>query len=168
MKFLAGTINAVVLAAMAAVGAYHIQDAAAQEIVNSISKEERYCLQQNIFFEARNQSTLGQVAVAWVTLNRVESSRYPDSICDVVWQKSAFSWTADGLSDKPSDNILEQNAWKLAGDLAEETLKNWVIGQKDPTLGSEHYHAKYVNPYWAKKEYKTVSIDSHIFYNLYR
>jgi len=163
---IAGFLNAVTLAGIVGVGAYQIKDAQAEETVNSIPEEDRYCLQQNIFFEARNQSTLGQAAVAWVTLNRVEDTRYPDTICGVVWQKSAFSWTADGLSDKPSDNILEQNAWELAGDLAEETLKNWVIGQKDPTSGANHYHANYVYPYWAKEEYKTVSIDNHIFYDL--
>ena len=166
INIMAKTLNAAILLGMTATGALYYQDVSAKEYVNSISAEEKYCLQQNIFFEARNQSTLGQVAVAWVTLNRVESSRYPDSICEVVWQKSAFSWTVDGLSDKPSDNILEQNAWKLAEDLAEETLKNWVVGQKDPTLGANHYHAHYVNPYWANGDYKTVSIDDHIFYDL--
>jgi len=90
---LAGFINALTLAGIVGVGAYQIQDARAEQIVNSISDEDRYCLQQNIFFEARNQSTLGQAAVAWVTLNRVESTRYPDTICEVVWQKSQFSWT---------------------------------------------------------------------------
>lgn len=165
MKF-AVLINALTFAGLVGFGAYQIEEAQAMQTVKNVSEEDRYCLQQNIFFEARNQSVLGQAAVAWVTLNRVEDSRYPDTICGVVWQQSAFSWTTDGFSDKPSDNILEQNAWKLAGDLAEETLKNWVIGQKDPTSGANHYHANYVNPYWAKEEYKTVSIDNHIFYDL--
>ena len=85
MKF-AAIINTLTLTAMVGIGAYHIQEAQAQQAVQNIPEEDKHCLQQNIFFEARNQSTLGQVAVAWVTLNRVENSSYPTSICQVVKQ----------------------------------------------------------------------------------
>ena len=42
------------------------------------------CLAKNIYFEARNQSTAGQIAVSHVVMNRVKSSRYPNTICEVV------------------------------------------------------------------------------------
>ena len=163
MKF-AGILNALTLAGMVGVGAYQIQDATAQEIVNSISKEDRYCLQQNIFFEARNQSTLGQVAVAWVTLNRMESSRYPDTICDVVWQHKQFSWTHDGKKDTPSDNVLEQKAWEKARTVAEVVLIDWARGLNSPVGEATMYHADYVNPYWSASYERVARVDSHIFY----
>ena len=41
---------------------------------------------KNIYFEARNEATVGQLAVAQTVINRVNSSRFPNSICDVVYQ----------------------------------------------------------------------------------
>lgn len=161
---LAGFLNALTLASIVGVGAYQIQDAQAEQVVKSISDEDRYCLQQNIFFEARSQSTLGQAAVAWVTLNRVESARYPDSICEVVWQKSQFSWTNDGESDNPSDNVLEQRAWENAGIVTDVVLLDWARGINSPVGDATMYHADYVDPYWSSSYKQVTKVDSHIFY----
>ena len=161
---LSGLLNAFTLAGIVGVGAYQIKEAQAVELVNYFGKEQKHCLQQNIFFEARNQSTIGQISVAWVTLNRVDDHRYPDTICDVVWQKSAFSWTADGKPDTPSNNILEQQAWELAGQLAEETLLDWARGNNSPVENAVMYHADYVDPYWSSSYDHVTQIDSHIFY----
>jgi len=60
-----------------------------------INKEIK-CLADNIYFEARNESVKGQVAVASVTKNRVKSKHYPNTICKVVWEHRQFSWTLDG------------------------------------------------------------------------
>lgn len=163
-NFIAGTVNAAVLASMAAVGAYQIKDAEAQQTVNAITEEDRHCLQQNIFFEARNQSTLGQVAVAWVTLNRVEDPRYPDTICGVVWQHKQFSWTHDGKADTPSDNVLEQRAWEDAGIVTDVTLLDWARDHSSPVEEAIMYHADYVNPYWSTAYDEVTRVDNHIFY----
>ena len=45
------------------------------------------CLALNIYFEARNESIAGQIAVAEVTLNRVASKNYPNNVCGVIYQK---------------------------------------------------------------------------------
>lgn len=161
---IAGLLNALTLAGIVGVGAYQIEDARAEQFVQGISQEDRYCLQQNIFFEARNQSTLGQVAVAWVTLNRVESSRYPDTICEVVWQHKQFSWTHDGKSDTPSDNVLEQRAWEDAGIVTDVALLDWARGINSPVGKATMYHADYVEPYWSSTYDQVVKVDSHIFY----
>ena len=80
------------------------------------------CLALNIYHEARDQSTAGQLAVAQVTVNRVESKHYPNTVCDVVYQKGksicAFSWTCDGASDTPH----EQEAWEKSQYLASMML----------------------------------------------
>lgn len=132
--------------------------------IASISEEEKYCLAQNVYFEARNQSIRGQRAVARVTLNRVDSSRYPDTICEVVWQNRQFSWTHDGLSDVPGGNAIEDRAWELAQSVAMAALVNHFVNRYDPTYGATHYHANYVNPYWAHAYEEVAVVGDHIFY----
>ena len=40
----------------------------------------------NVFHEAKNQSVEGQIAVAEVVMNRVADTRYPNTVCEVVYQ----------------------------------------------------------------------------------
>ena len=163
MKF-AVLINTLTFAGIVGFGAYQIEEAQAMQTVKNVSEEDRYCLQQNIFFEARNQSVLGQAAVAWVTLNRVEDSRYPDTICEVVWQHKQFSWTHDGKSDEPSDNVVEQRAWEDVGIVTDVVLLDWARGINNPVGQSTMYHAEYVDPYWSSSYDQVVKVDAHIFY----
>ena len=51
-----------------------------------------FCLAKNIFHEARGEPTIGKYAVAQITLNRVESLKYPNNICSVVLDRYQFSW----------------------------------------------------------------------------
>jgi spore germination cell wall hydrolase CwlJ-like protein len=130
------------------------------------------CLAKNIYHEARNEGITGQKAVAWATLNRVESKKYPNTICEVVYQaqlnengipirnKCQFSWFCDGKSD----DIKNQSAWNVAQSIAEDVMSSYGK-ETDPTNGSFMYHAHYVTPYWASSYEKQVRIDSHIFYN---
>mgnify|MGYP000131501331 CR=1 FL=1 len=134
--------------------------------------KELNCLATNIYHEARNEGLTGQRAVAWATLNRVESPKYPETICDVVYQahldetglpkrnKCSFSWFCDGKSD----NIEDQAAWNVAETIAEEVFSAYGV-ETDPTNGAIMYHAEYVEPYWASSYEKTARIDTHIFYN---
>lgn len=52
------------------------------------------CLVCTIYHESRGEPFVGELAVALVTLNRVESDQYPPTICAVIWQKHQFSWTS--------------------------------------------------------------------------
>ena len=130
---------------------------------------ERECLAENVYFEARGQGQAGWVAVAQVTLNRVQDKRFPNTICEVVKQgltyengypiknKCQFSWYCDGKSDKIK-NIIVYN--KII------ELMNYILDQGlfDITDGATHYHADYVRPDWAKTKTKTIEIEDHIFY----
>ena len=147
-------------------------------IVNRFSEEDLECLALNIYHEARGESTKGQEAVAWVTLNRVMSDKYPDTICDVVKQakyskwfkeehgklvplknKCHFSWYCDGKSDTPR----QQMEWEIAQSIA--FYITTVYGsQPDPTRGAIMYHADYVKPYWKSHYQKVKKIGTHIFY----
>jgi N-acetylmuramoyl-L-alanine amidase len=127
------------------------------------------CLATNIYHEARSESTIGKIAVAWVTVNRVNTERYPDSVCGVVHDAvldsngnpkrhmCQFSWYCDGKSD----TINDQESWSEALQIA--TLV-YYSRRFDPTDGAIMYHATYVEPYWAEEFDKTVRIDEHIFY----
>lgn len=132
--------------------------------------EEVECLAQNIYFEARNQSRAGQIAVAHVTLNRVNSPYFPGDICSVVTEaerrngvpiknKCQFSWFCDGLSDHP----LEQEEWARAMQVAYEAILIYNY-DLDITEGSTHYHATSVNPRWASSFVAITQIDDHSFY----
>ena len=53
------------------------------------------CMAKNIFFEAAVESTAGKLAVAQVTLNRVESKHYPNTVCEVVYEGPHYT-ASDG------------------------------------------------------------------------
>ena len=139
-------------------------------MVQMVEQKELECLALNIYHEARNESTAGMVAVGQVTLNRVDSTRFPDSVCRVVRQgvyrgrypvrdRCQFSWHCDGLSDIPY-NIRSYNR---SIEIAQWLLftNPWL---PDFTDGSLFYHANYVQPKWSRTKKITSRIDSHIFY----
>ena len=121
------------------------------------------CLALNMFFEARDQGVDGMLMVAEVTMNRVADHRYPDEVCDVVWQPKQFSWTHDGLSDDPErfTGVEDRAAWDDAMGIAMEVMR----GEAD-LVGSEanHYHAKDVQPYWADEMVLVGAWGDHVFY----
>ena len=125
-------------------------------------KSALVCLALNIYHEARDQSTAGQLAVAQVTVNRVDSKHYPDTVCDVVYQKGksicAFSWTCDGASDTPH----EEKAWDKSMMLAAMTLDD--NNDIDVVNGATHYHTTEVNPYWADSLKIVKQVGDNIFY----
>lgn len=112
------------------------------------------CLARNVYYEARGEPRNGKLAVALVTLNRVDNKNYPKNICDVVFQKYQFSWTANWKSSK-----LEKEQWKLSKDAAFEAYMNRNILGKFPAT---HYHNLTVKPKWGLKRF--TRINNHIFY----
>jgi len=137
----------------------YVQEPEPEAIFANISNEDRKCLALNVYFESRGESKIGQESVAWVTLNRVASGKFPNNVCDVVWEDKQFSWTHDGKSDKPKD----QEAWLLAQKIANQVIDTYGV-ESDPTEGAIFFHSDYVNPYWTDKVTKVVQIDNHIFY----
>ena len=115
------------------------------------------CLALNIYFEARDQGFEGQLMVAEVTLNRVADPAFPDTICDVVWQPGAFSWTDDGKSDKPEDLEAFAQSVLVASD---------ALYTPEIMLGTKalYYHEKSIHPYWAASYDMLGMVGDHIFY----
>jgi spore germination cell wall hydrolase CwlJ-like protein len=125
--------------------------------------ESLRCLALNVYHEARSEPEVGQLAVAAVTLNRVRSEAFPDSVCKVVKQggqqrnRCQFSWWCDGKSDHPT----ESEAWKNARRISRLSLLGLT---EDPTDEALYYHATYVKPRWSRKLERTARIDQHVFY----
>jgi spore germination cell wall hydrolase CwlJ-like protein len=138
------------------------------------------CLASNIYFEARSEPVDGQIAVAFVTLNRVASKDFPDNICDVVKQKSRverigdrrivcqFSWYCETKPKGQYYNMLLTNdTTKKYNDVLEVAIHVYANQEKliDPTNGSLFYHADYVRPNWRNLD-RHVIIGRHIFYRV--
>ena len=127
-----------------------------------VDHEERLCLAKAIYFEARGEGHDGMVAVSSVVLNRVNDPRFPNSVCDVVYDGGEqppcqFSWWCDGKSDRPSN----PKAWGQSIHLAHEIL---AIPPDDPTGGAVFYHADWIKAPWIRKREQTAQIGRHIFY----
>jgi spore germination cell wall hydrolase CwlJ-like protein len=135
--------------------------------------QELECLALNVYYESRSDNMAGQYAVSDVVLNRVSSSRYPDTICEVVKQgrqdqngnmvrhQCQFSWYCDGKSDTPQD----EQAWQQAQLVAFSIM---MYGQyRGLTEGATHYHATYVTPSWSRDLYQIGRIGHHVFYRYY-
>ncbi|MTH53161.1 LysM peptidoglycan-binding domain-containing protein [Bacillus mangrovi] len=76
----------------------------------SVSKEEKELLAKLVHAEAKGEPHEGKVAVASVVLNRVESSQFPDTVKDVIYEKNAFSPVANGSIHKPANEESKQAA----------------------------------------------------------
>jgi spore germination cell wall hydrolase CwlJ-like protein len=134
-----------------------------KEAALAVERETR-CLTDAIYHEARSESEAGQMAVAEVVLNRVASGRYADTICGVVYQGAnrvtgcQFSFTCDGSLKTP----IEPAAWARAERVAHDV----ILGHRRNLVGdATHYHANYVDPYWAASYARSVKIGKHIFYS---
>ena len=88
--------------------------------------------------------------MAHVTLNRIRSPAYPDSVCGVVWQSGQFSWVEDGRSDRMTDI-------DATGEAVDSALAASRGKIKDRTGGALHFFAHdKVKPHWASRGYRLI------------
>jgi len=129
------------------------------------ARHER-CLANAVYFEARGEPLLGQMAVAQVVINRVFSGHYPGNVCGVVYQSTRryhrrrcqFSFTCDGIPDR----VTEPDAFERATRVARNALDGrfWV----DDVGKATHYHARWVHPRWVHEMRRLDRIGVHTFY----
>jgi spore germination cell wall hydrolase CwlJ-like protein len=130
------------------------------------AEQEKRCLAEAIYFEARGESEEGQAAVAQVVLNRVSSGLYPATICGVVYQNRQrrnacqFSFACDGRSLRVAEPDAWRTAVRIAGAVSTGATYVSDVGR------ATHYHANYVRPRWARSLEKMDVIGHHIFYKL--
>lgn len=125
------------------------------------------CLALNVYHEARGEPTIGQKAVAYVTLRRAEFDE--NKVCDVVFAPKQFSWANPLTQAREGERarIAEQfmptdpDAWAKAKKIALRALEGRAI---DFTGGADHYYnpAK-ANPSWRRTMRLTAKIGNHVF-----
>ncbi len=125
------------------------------------------CLAQAVYYEARSEKASGQLAVAEVIMNRVKDHRYPNSVCEVVFQGATrttgcqFTFTCDGALRRTPRGTR----WDAAKTVATHVMMEL---NESKTRGATHYHATYVNPVWNSGLIRTSQIGTHIFYRFPR
>ena len=147
------------------------------------------CLAVNMYHEARDQGTAGRLAVSAVVLNRVRDRRFPNTVCEVVYQaqmkpswktgeplpirnRCQFSWYCDGKKDviwanyEKTGQTIEGNAraWRDSIELAIYITGYGKMVIEDNTHGAVfYYNHNLVYPNWAPtKEYIGVA-GNHTF-----
>jgi spore germination cell wall hydrolase CwlJ-like protein len=123
------------------------------------------CLAINIYKEAGNESFEGKVAVAQVTLNRVDHPQFPKEVCGVVYQKNIFmekvvcqfSWYCDAIHrTRPVNKEVYAESYAVAKKVL---LEGFRLDSLNDAL---YYHADYVNPRWPYE--RVAKVGRHIFY----
>ena len=113
------------------------------------------CLATAIYFEARGENHMGQMAVAQVVVNRMEDPRYPDTVCGVVWEPSAFSFTHDGKHDRMTHPESRSKALQIAKS---------VLDGDGLEITSTHYHSVDIKVYWSEHYALDGRVGNHYFY----
>jgi spore germination cell wall hydrolase CwlJ-like protein len=123
------------------------------------------CLTEALYFEARGEDPAGQFAVAEVILNRVDSPRFPNTVCGVVQQGSEkrnqcqFSYHCDGRNEA----ISEPEAYEQVGKIARLMLDG---APRLLTHGATYYHNTGVRPGWSRKFQRVAEVGPHFFYRV--
>lgn len=129
--------------------------AVADQSIGSSINDEMRCLAGAIFWESRGEPLAGQLAVAEVILNRVDSGRFASSVCGVVTQPSQFSFVRGGRVPEPRACA----DWNTAIAVAKVAMKEaW---QSNATRAL-YFHARRASPGWARA--RVASIGNHVFY----
>lgn len=112
----------------------------------------------NLYFESRGENEQGLLAAAEVVINRVDDHRWPNTVEEVIYQPDQFSWTNDGLSDKPDDLKLYLEIYDFAYMVLSRSIDSNIV------LDANHYHSVDVHPEWALSLDRVKRVGSHIFY----
>jgi spore germination cell wall hydrolase CwlJ-like protein len=135
------------------------------QITTAMRERQLSCLSRNIYYEAGNESFEGRVAVAQVTMNRVNSGQFPADVCKTIYQRNIFyekvicqfSWTCSRDSGMRPPNTAN---YRESEEVAKKVL---LEGFRLPSLDKAlYYHASYISPGWKRK--RIIQIGQHIFY----
>jgi spore germination cell wall hydrolase CwlJ-like protein len=158
--------SAVIIAlSMVNINLYNLPFKASFNSLNKETQKQITCLADNIYFEAAHEPLDGKKAVAFVTINRLQTGNYANDICGVVHQKTGsvcqFSWYCESKHTNNRLTIRETSLYNEIRQLAVNMVINFER-QEDVTKGATYYHADYVNPQWKLK--RIDQIGRHIFY----
>lgn len=167
-KFLLlGTLTTIVCYSLTTNNDHHLRSFEKMKISPTVvSKKQLKCVVDNVYHEARGEGRIGWMAVTYVTLNRAEDGRFPDSLCSVVKQRQKgicqFSWVCEQKTHKIKDIETYEKI--------EKTVENIVSTQQhkqlfDVTRGSLFYKRNDVKSSFFRENLRqTVTIGNHTFY----
>ena len=129
---------------------------------------DQLCLATTVYLEARNQSTLGQRAVAEVALRRLEKGIWGGNLCEVVTAPKQFAPTLVS----PHFWIRNLTAWNRAVEVAYQARRDWATlhsGKRQQVVpGADHFVALGIaSPAWAQGT-PVATIGDHTFYRVSR
>jgi len=154
------SLRAIALGALVSASFAAVDPARAQDL--DIAKEVN-CLAVNIYWEAAFEPEAGKYGVAHVTMNRRDDPRWPETVCKVVYEAKAFSWTITHPNRKPK-NV---KAWEQARIVAKKVFFG-LDTSRELWRGVTFYHADYVRDgiqaSWRKRLVEYVQVGRHIFY----
>jgi N-acetylmuramoyl-L-alanine amidase len=136
-----------------------------------MTEHEIDILARTLYGEARGDypkvGVAAFIAVANVIMNRFKGKgRYGHTLLDVCLKPRQFScWN----STDPNRQLIqgEDIEKETLFQIAKKTAMKVALGiWPDLTLGSDHYHAIYCKPAWAKHEKLKMILGRHIFYKL--
>jgi spore germination cell wall hydrolase CwlJ-like protein len=131
----------------------------AKEVVT----QQLVCLAKNIYYESATESYEGKLAVAQVTMNRLNHPDYPSDVCGVVYQKTGSTCQFSWVCEKVERNERDKYIWEECMQIAKRALTEDQVHAELADRNALYYHAVYVNPKW--KNTKVVKkIGNHIFY----
>lgn len=117
----------------------------------SVNADELKMLARTVYSEARGEPYTGQVAVAAVVMNRLQSPEFPNTVAGVIFQPLAFTAVDDGQYWLEPDSTAYAAAW--------EAVRGW-----DPTNGALYYfNPATATSKWIWSRQQTGKIGSHIF-----
>jgi len=155
----------------------HIDPKDSKEVVAKVvDPKQLACMAKNIFYEAGNESIMGQAAVARVVMNRVAHG-FAHTPCAVVYQSHIvekvvddeatkvklcqFSWVCEGKGE-PNKN---SQRYKLAQQVAYDVMANDAYNDVVPK-SALFFHNITVDPLWPYKQ--VAKIGNHIFYSKHK
>ena len=125
------------------------------------------CLATTVYLEARNQSELGQRAVAEVALRRRDSGQWGESVCEVVTARKQFAPTIV----HPGLRMKNLEAWEKAVEIAFQAQQDWQLPageRKEVVPGASHFAAlDLAIPNWASYP-QVATIGDHTFFRVQR
>jgi spore germination cell wall hydrolase CwlJ-like protein len=158
MKFLSSIIISItlVLPLSAQEQTFSYEQIVAQDLGKQI-----FCMAKNLYYEAAMEPYEGKLAVAQVTMNRANSSKFPSTVCEVVYQKTGntyqFSWVGEKVSQ-----IRNKYAWEECLIVARKALTEAKLHDTIYKTQAMYYHNTSVNPAWKLKY--VAKIGNHLFY----
>ena len=132
----------------------------------AVKDQERKCLKNALYYEARSEGNYGILAVASVIENRKNHVNYPSSYCGVIKQHKQFSYTLEGKPDVERIELRLKAADKQAYGYVSEVAEEMLQGQFKPVLERSvlwYAHTKVKN-YWTKTKAVATRIGKHVFY----